>query len=281
MNKIFTFVFTVVSFVAIMSCVTSNINCYASDEITTMTSENDSNELDVTVYDLNNDGQYTVADLVIAKNAVNNGTLAESDYHNIYRLMNDMPVKMKIQEFNLDNILVTPATIEWLATKLTGYCTSVSFDGKIFEVTLLNNGRVTKLLSSTVEHSETIIGRAASDDIIWFGVSSNQEFAVDSWYSFYLWEINKYEMWDLDDMTSGIATDLIDRAGKFQYFVVEDDQVRFFFNNGVTDFEICVQRIDEIETPIETFVFEGEFITIGVTADGEIALDTMSFDIAS
>ena len=276
MNKIFNFIFTFASFISIL-CMTPQIDCYASDEITTMTS----NELDVTVYDLNNDGQYTVADLVIAKNAVNNGTLAESDYHNIYRLMNDMPVKMKIQEFNLDNILVTPATIEWIETKLAGYCTSVSFAENAFEVTLLNNGRVTRIISSKVGYSETLIGRAASDDVIWFGVSSNQEFIVDNSYSFYLYEMNEYEMWDLDDMSPTSATTLIKRAGKFQKFIVEEDYVRFFFNNGFTDFEICVQHIDEIETPIETFVFEGEFITIGVTADGEVALDTMSFDIAS
>lgn len=276
MNKIFTFVFTVVSFVAIMSCVTSNINCYAADdEITTaMTAKIDSYELDITaemVYDFNQDGENTIADLVIAKDQLDAGTLAERDYHNVFLLMTDFPVNIRYQEFNLDDIQITPDVIFWLETKLTGYCIDRNNNHDETDVIFLNNGRVTRFYSQKKTPVVLPLGEVfAGHYLTMVGLNTENEFCIDH-----------YSECDLDYFTHEFAEDAIESAGEFQSFEVIDTTVRFFFKNNFITTELRLSRIGEIVSPIETFVYEGEFITIGVTADGEVALDTYSFDLAT
>lgn len=268
MNKIFTFVFTVVSFVAIMSCVTSNINCYAADdEITTaMTAKIDSYELDITaemVYDFNQDGENTIADLVIAKDQLDAGTLAERDYHNVFLLMNDFPVNIRYQEFNLDDIQITPDVVFWLETKLTGYCIDRNNNHDETAVIFLNDGRVTRFYSAKKSSVEICLGSVATGDYLTMvGLNAENEFCIEN-----------YGECDLDYFTPDRCKEIIKEAGEFHTFFVDDTTVRLFFDNNFITRELRLSRIGEIVSTIETFVYEGEVITIGITADGEVALD--------
>ncbi len=78
------------------------------------------------------------------------------------------------------------------------------------------------------------------------------------------------------------ANNLLYVSGKFENFLVtpEYGYVQLWFNNGVTVTEINVNRIAPIEKVLRSFEYEGETLNIGVTADGKVAVDTYSFDIA-
>ena len=113
---------------------------------------------------------------------------------------------------------------------------------------------------------------ATGDYLTMIGLNAENEFCIDH-----------YSECDLDYFTSEFTKDAIESAGEFQSFEVIDSTtvVRFFFKDNFATTELRLSRIGEIVSPIETFVYEGEVITIGVTADGEVALDTYSFDLAT
>ena len=238
-------------------------------------------------YDLNNDGEYTIADLVIADKLVDDGRFAKKDFYNVCDLMFGNDIIVNFNGCNIEELWVDEDTISNIQAAVSSYCVGYEYDGEEVRYRFLNDGTVTELRCANFGISETTVAAPVYDDVLnVIGISPDRKFIIDDYRSFDLpHQFATYGHWNLDETTPYFADMMLHTSGKFENFVVETTSpestfVRFSFNNGITLTELDVHRIAPIEKEIRTFVYDGEEITVGITADGKVALDTYSFDIA-
>lgn len=274
--KFFTHIFfTIAALFCAITFGSSATTAYANDiEIIDVNDNfaNDTTTFSSMVYDLNKDEVFTIADLVLTKAALEDGTLAEKDFWNVCNLLLGYEVEVEVEEYNLDDIQVTPEIIDWVTAQTASYCVDRYFDDTIGRITFLNDGKVTVVYSEKISAVNEIISMVSEGSYITiFGINSENHLCIE----------NFAEM-DLDDLSIEFAIEQLAEVGEFDHFVVMENgtTVRFYFRNNFSIKELRLSRIDEIEIPIETFTYNGTFITIGITADGKLALDTYSFDIA-
>ena len=246
---------------------------------------------DVSMYmDFNRDGQYSVADLVKAVEFCNDGKLSTVDVENAAKLLLHEPVEIPFEEFDIDYMEVTPESMLNLQGLTTALC--VDYEGDQSEewvrYRFLNDGKVTEFRCSTFGTSEWVIGTPAFDGIQnVIGVSPEGHFVVDEYLSFDIpHQLQDYWQLDLDEASVDFAKYILSTSGKFENFEVyfpneNTTAVRFFFFNGMSRTEVNIERIAPVEEILREFIYEGERIAVGVTADGEIALDEDSFDLVA
>lgn len=239
----------------------------------------------VNCYDFNSDGEHTMSDLVLAKKLLDDGKIAEKDFLNVSNLVIGNDVEVSYEKFYLEEYEVNESSISDILSIIASHCVDYEFDGDEVRYCFLNDGIVTEMRCANIGISEEIVSTIIHDDVLnVIGVSPKEEFIIDSYRSFDIpHEFSEYEHWDLDSSSPSFANMMLTTSGKFQKFIVEQPEsstfVRFFFDNGVTVTELTIERIGEIQEEIRTFVYENEKITVGITADGKVAVDTYSFDI--
>ena len=235
-------------------------------------------------YDLNNDGEVSIADAVLANSLLEDGRFSKQDFLNVCNLLVGNDVSMSFEEFDIDGMDTSESSIRKIESTVSSYCVGYDFDGIMVTYRYLNDGIVSEMHCSDIGISETTIAIPVYDNVQnVIGISPEGKFTIDAWRSFDLpHEFNAYEVWDLDDVTPAYANSLLYTSGAYESFIVtpEYGYVQIWFNNGVTVTELNLNRIAPIEKELRSFVYDGEKITIGVTADGEVAVDTYSFDIA-
>ncbi|MBP3502294.1 MAG: hypothetical protein J6K42_02295 [Clostridia bacterium] len=238
-------------------------------------------------YDLDENGCFSICDAVLAYKLVEEGRLSYSDYENVVKLMLGEPVNMEFEEFDIDDLEVNDDTIFTMQTIVFSYCVGYEFEsyGSV-RYRYLNDGKITEWRCSRFSSNEVNFGILEKDGVQNVLGIAKDKFAIDENISFDLpHKFNEYEFWDLDDTTPSFAKCLLKSSGKFESFVVdlsneETTSVRFKFNNGFTCREFSIERIEPVVEILGSYVYEQERINIGVTADGKVALDTYSFDIA-
>ena len=238
-------------------------------------------------YDLNKDMEYTISDAVLAKQLLNEGRFSKQDFLNVCNLIVGDEIHIEFEEFDIEGMEVSDASISKLQSIISSECIDYNFDGITVTYRYLNNGVITEIHCSDIGISETTIAYPMYNNIQnVIGISPEGTFCIDAYRSFDLpHEFNAYEVWDLDDVTPAFANSLLYTSGAYENFIVtpvtpQNTYVQIWFNNGVTITELNINRIAPIEKELRSFIYEGEEITIGVTADGTIAVDTYSFDIA-
>ena len=239
-------------------------------------------------YDLNNDGLHNVADVVISAKLLEEGSFTSTDVSNVCNLMIGKDIEIDFQEMDIEGYDATSeediAEIERITS---GHCVDYKLEEPFcVRYRFLYDGMITELRCSSDDFIDTAVAVLTYDGVQnVIGISADNEFVIDNATSFDLpHEFHPYECWDLDDRSPSSAKALLTGSGKFQYFEVNPTSdgcsVRFFFDNALTVTELNLERVAEIEQEIRTFCYDGEYITVGITADGQVALDTYSFDIA-
>lgn len=235
-------------------------------------------------YDLNNDGELSIADAVLVNSLLDDGRFSKQDFLNVCNLIVGNEVKMGFEEFDIDGMDTSDSSIRKIESTVSSYCIGYDFDGITVTYRYLNDGIVTEMHCSDIGISETTIAIPVYDNVQnVIGISPEGKFTIDACRSFDLpHEFNAYEVWDLADVTPPYANSLLYTSGAYENFIVTPkyDYVQIWFNNGVTVTELNLNRIAPIERELRSFVYDGEKITIGVTVDGKVAVDTYSFDIA-
>lgn len=236
-------------------------------------------------YDLNNDDEFSISDAVLANQLLDDGRFSKQDFLNVCNLIVGNEINMSFEEFDINEMEVNEDSIFKIQSTVSSYCVGYDYDGITVTYRYLNDGVVSEMHCSLLDIVETVIAIPTYNDVPEFiGISPNNELVIDAnrFWSFKHHEIKPYEVWDLDDMNYHYANSLLYVSGKFENFLVtpEYGYVQLWFNNGVTVTEINVNRIAPIEKVLRSFEYEGETLTIGVTADGKVAVDTYSFDIA-
>jgi hypothetical protein len=247
-------------------------------------------------YDINEDGQITISDLVLIYNAFYyEGTLSANDFSNVANyLSTGTPIDVTYEECDIDDMTVTAENIQWIETVTSGKIVDFEFSSSI-RYRFLNNGTVTELRLSSDRIEEIVDTLAVLDyhgERITLGVTADNHFAWDT-YSFDFvpgydesYEKSFYEEWDIDDMpvTSENTTWLANiMSDQITYIDVPTDECSFafgFFNeneNKIT--EIRLARIGKIVETVAIVDFNGERIVLGINDNNEYVLDEYSFDI--
>ena len=238
-------------------------------------------------YDLDADGHFSICDAVIAYKLVDEGKLAYTDYENVVKLVLNKPVQVEFEEFDIDDLEVNEDTLFEMQAIASSYCVDYEFSEGCVRYRHLNDGKVTEWRCSRLSTNETnyfIIVKDGVQNVL--GVTPEGKYAIDENISFDLpHQFVADEFWDLDESTPSFAKYLLQSAGKFESFTVDfpnenTTAVRFMFDNGFTRRVVSLERIEPIVEIIGSYVYENERINIGITADGKVALDTYSFDLA-
>lgn len=252
-------------------------NAYATE-----TTENTNTELE-NYYDLNTDGEFSIADAVIANQLLNDGRFSKQDFLNVCELIVGNEINMSFEEFDLEGMEVSNSTISKIEATVSSYCVGYDFDGITVTYRYLNNGVISEMHCSDIAISERTIAIPVYNNIQnVIGVSPEGTFVIDAARSFDLpHDFNVYEVWDLDNVTPAYANFLMHTSGAYENFITTPDHslVQIWFNNDVTITELRARRIAPIEKELKSFVYEDEKITVGVTADGKVAVNITSFDI--
>lgn len=235
-------------------------------------------------YDLNNDGEFSISDAVLANQLLDDGRFSKQDLLNVCNLAVGNEVSMSFEEFDIDGMDTTEDSIFKIQATTSAYCVGYEYDGITVTYRYLNDGVVSEMHCSDIGISETTVAIPVYDNVQnVIGISPEGKFTIDACNSFDLpHEFNAYEVWDLDEMSPNFANSMLYASGKYENFIVTPgyDYVQIWFNNGITVTELNINRIAPIVKELRSFVYENEKITIGVTADGKVAVDTYSFDIA-
>lgn len=238
-------------------------------------------------YDLDADGHFSICDAVIAYKLVDEGKLAYTDYENVVKLVLNEPVHVEFEEFDIDDLEVNEDTLFELEAIAASHCIGYEFSDGSVRYRHLNDGKVTEWRCSRISTNETnyfIFVKDGVQNVL--GVTPEGKYSIDENLSFDLpHQFAENEFWDLDRSTPSFAKFLLQSAGKFESFTVDfpnedTTAVRFMFNNGFTRRVVSLERIEPIVEILESYVYENEEINIGITADGKVALDTYSFDLA-
>ena len=178
---------------------------------------------------------------------------------------------------------VSNSSISKIKATVSSYCVDYDFDGITVTYRYLNNGVISEMHCSDIAISEKTIAIPVYNNIQnVIGVSPEGTFVIDAARSFDLpHDFNVYEVWNLDDVTPAYANFLMHTSGAYENFLTTPDHslVQIWFNNDVTITELRARRIAPIEKELKSFVYEDEKITVGVTADGKVAVNITSFDI--
>lgn len=252
-------------------------NTYATE-----TTENTNIELE-NYYDLNTDGEFSIADAVIANQLLNDGRFSKQDFLNVCELIVGNEINMSFEEFDLEGMEVSNSSISKIEATVSSYCVDYDFDGITVTYRYLNNGVISEMHCSDIAISEKTIAIPVYNNIQnVIGVSPEGTFVIDAARSFDLpHDFNVYEVWNLDDVTPAYANFLMHTSGAYENFLTTPDHslVQIWFNNDVTITELRARRNAPIEKELKSFVYEDEKITVGVTADGKVAVNITSFDI--
>ncbi|MBR3002793.1 MAG: hypothetical protein IKF38_04455 [Clostridia bacterium] len=246
-------------------------------------------------YDLNNDGEFSVFDAVLANHLLENGRFSKQDFLYVCNLIVGNEVNIGFEEFDIDEM--DTSDIRKIESTVSSYCVGYDFDGITVTYSYLNDGVVTKMHCSDIGIVDTAIAIPVYDNVRnLIGISPEGKFAIDARK---FWDIlphaslataplpngfNAYEVWNLDEVHPSTAKCLLYTSGMYENFdtitTPQYDFVQIWFNNGITVTELSLNRIAPIVKELRSFVYDGEQITIGVTADGKVAADISSFDIA-
>lgn len=238
-------------------------------------------------YDLNEDNEFSISDAVLAKQLLEKGRFGKHDFINVCHLIVGDEINIGFEEIDIEGMEVSDTSISKIKSIISSECIDYNFDGITVTYRYLNDGVITELHCSDIGISETTIAVPVYDGIQnVIGVSPEGNFTIDAWRSFDLpHEFNAYEIYNLDNVTPEYANSLLYTSGAYENFLIskitnKDTLIEIWFNNGITVTELNIYRIAPIEKELRSFVYEGEEITIGVTANGTVAVDTYSFDIA-
>lgn len=233
-------------------------------------------------YDLNDDGEFSITDAVLANQLLDEGSFSKNDFLNVCNLVVGNEVNMNFEEFDLDGMENNRDSIFKLQSLASSYCVGYEFDGITVTYRFLNDGVVSEMHCSDIDITETAVAVLTFDgkpNIV--GITPDGKLALDvaQFYSRDM-EIKPFKVIVLDDLYYMEANSLMYTSGKYENFLVTpySGNVQIWFDNGLTITELRVNRVAPIVKELKSFVYENEKITVGVTADGKVAVDTYSFD---
>ena len=228
-------------------------------------------------YDLNQDGEFTISDAVLAKEMVDEDVLSKQDFLNVCNLVIGNDIDMELNGFSIDDVHAANDSNNLIQSITSQYCVDYSFDGIEVAYRYLHDGVITELRCSDIGISETTVATACFNNVMCvIGISPKNTYTIDAVRSFDLpHEFAKYEAFNLTDVAPRFANYLLYTSGRYENFLATPDgsMVEVWFDNGVTitELQIYGNNSSPIEKELRSFEYEGETLTIGVTAEGNIA----------
>jgi hypothetical protein len=221
-------------------------------------------------YDLNNDNEVNVSDLVIGMSLLDEGKISKNDTDNIYSLMFNEEIEMGFEEIDLDTLEVTPENIKMLQTYRTCYCGAYSSDETGNRWRYLNDGVITEIRCSYCPKDDA---DAVIEPIDFWGSEfkiCGNRFAISyPGYCFCHYNFDSLVFQSADEVRR-----IFDKAGDLKKFDLDDNKhLKLYFRKGSNEHKtIDLELFAKCEEPICSFEYNGTEVYLGLTSQHHVAI---------